>query len=453
MVAIFSALGIEAKIRRAVLADCSEKPARVWRKFFARRGSALPLDNTTNISYNTLGCYFAAAEKTMRQTINVKDIKVGSVFKTPVYTDDGILWMPENAAVSQDDINFLGVLAISEVYSESSEATGAPSNIAAPSAIISGTTKQIQSASGFQDVYQELVNTVAQLELLFKQIAGRNTIKTHSLHKNTMSVLQLVKDYQNQVLGLLMTDITGANQREKKAVYNCMLSVLVAEEMGLPEEKVVEIATASLFHDVGMLFLPASLQNKTDKMSPAEYQIMQAHAFYSYHTAHQEFRYPDTVALAILHNHERWNGSGYPHALEGRAIEVGARIIAVADAFLSMIDKKIYKRQLLGYDAIKTMVSENASNFSPDVLKAFVKAIGVYPVGSNVLLSDGSHARVLKNHKVAPLRPIVHVVIPSQSTPIQTLDLLNDKKLYILKAIGVDYGVINSGAQAAISAK
>lgn len=144
--------------------------------------------------------------------------------------------------------------------------------------------------------------------------------------------------------------------------------------------------------------------------------------------------------LIALHHHERWDGKGYPDQLSENAIDMGARIVSVADAFEAMVSKKSYRESILGYQAIKNMLADNARRFDPAVIMAFTKIMGIYPIGSIIKLNDESVARVLSVNSNAPLRPVVQLLVNKtgkvyKSGEGEVVDLLAERTLFIKKAM------------------
>jgi HD-GYP domain-containing protein (c-di-GMP phosphodiesterase class II) len=202
----------------------------------------------------------------------------------------------------------------------------------------------------------------------------------------------------------------------------------------------LHIITGALLHDVGMLRLPKDIVEKKGGLSASEVQRMQAHPLYSHKIVSKELLYPEDVGLVALQHHERWDGEGYPRRTAGAAIDLGARIVSVADAFEAMVSQKSYRNSMMGYQAMKNLLSDNSRRFDPDVLKALIQTMGIYPIGSIVLLNNGALARVTEVHSEAPLRPKIRVLIDEFGKAFKQeegdlIDLLTEKSLFIAKAI------------------
>jgi HD-GYP domain-containing protein (c-di-GMP phosphodiesterase class II) len=167
---------------------------------------------------------------------------------------------------------------------------------------------------------------------------------------------------------------------------------------------------------------------------------MQAHPLYTYKIITKELLYPEDVGLVALQHHERWDGEGYPRRISGSDIDIGARIVSVADAFEAMVSEKPYRNSMMGYQAMKNLLSDNSRRFDPDILKAFIKTMGIYPIGSIILLNNGVIARVTEVQGDAPLRPKIRILIDEfgkmfKQDEGELIDLLTEKSLFIARAL------------------
>jgi HD-GYP domain-containing protein (c-di-GMP phosphodiesterase class II) len=121
--------------------------------------------------------------------------------------------------------------------------------------------------------------------------------------------------------------------------------------------------------------------------------------------------YPDEIGTVVLQHHERWDGEGYPYRIAGDKIDIGARIVSIADAFEAMVSPKPYRNSILPYQAMKNLLADNSHRFEPSILKIFTLTIGVYPIGSIVKLNNGTTARVTDVRTYAPLRPKLQTLV------------------------------------------
>ncbi|MWV14457.1 DUF3391 domain-containing protein [Pseudomonas sp. L-22-4S-12] len=209
------------------------------------------------------------------------------------------------------------------------------------------------------------------------------------------------------------------------SVAVCALMIALARQLGLAEAQVREAGMAGLLHDIGKMAIPDAILNKPGKLTDAEFGTMRGHP----QAGGQMLRaIPQVSALVLdvcLHHHEKYDGSGYPHRLLGEQISLFARMGAICDVYDAITSDRPYK---LGWDpaeAIRKM-AEWKGHFDDKLFQAFVKAVGIYPVGALVRLESGRLGVVMEQHEKSLLTPRVKVFFSARSrVPIvqEVLDL------------------------------
>ncbi len=126
---------------------------------------------------------------------------------------------------------------------------------------------------------------------------------------------------------------------------------------------------AGRVHDVGKIMVPAEILSKPGRLSKAEFELVKEHAEKGYEIL-KDIQFPWPIAQAVLQHHERLDGSGYPHGVEGDAICQQARILAVADVVESMSSHRPY-RPARGIDAaLAEVMGKSGVTFDADVVQA-----------------------------------------------------------------------------------
>jgi diguanylate cyclase (GGDEF)-like protein/putative nucleotidyltransferase with HDIG domain len=148
-------------------------------------------------------------------------------------------------------------------------------------------------------------------------------------------------------------------------------AVALAEAIGLPSKKVTVVSTAALLHDIGKIGIPDEVLNKVGKLEAETWDLIQSHSKLSATIVGHVVSLVSCLP-AILHHHERWDGSGYPSGLKGEAIPIEARILAIADAFDAMTSPRPY-RQALSYKKVLDELKRCAgTQFDPELVEAFL---------------------------------------------------------------------------------
>ncbi|NIT36570.1 MAG: GAF domain-containing protein [candidate division Zixibacteria bacterium] len=149
-------------------------------------------------------------------------------------------------------------------------------------------------------------------------------------------------------------------------------AVGTAKKLGLPPEDVEVIRYAALLHDYGKIGLPDDILRKPTTLTPAEYEVIKKHVFYTQQILariHFEERLKE-VPVVAAHHHERLDGSGYPEALAGDGISFGGKIIAVADVFDAMTSRRHYRGPMTVPQAVDVITEGAGSQFDAETVRA-----------------------------------------------------------------------------------
>ncbi|MFF9720393.1 HD-GYP domain-containing protein [Streptomyces gardneri] len=151
-------------------------------------------------------------------------------------------------------------------------------------------------------------------------------------------------------------------------------SVLIARELGMAEDRLDVVRFAGILHDVGKLGVPTRVLRKDGPLTPEERSVIELHPEYG-HEMVRGIGFLGEARAAILHHHERMDGSGYPYGLHGEQIPEFARVVAVADAFDAMTSTRSYSRARPVPTAIAELERCAGSHFDPRMVAALVRAL------------------------------------------------------------------------------
>lgn len=145
----------------------------------------------------------------------------------------------------------------------------------------------------------------------------------------------------------------------------------LADVLGLPPAEVEAIGQAGLLHDIGKIGVPEAVLRKPGPLDAEEWALMRRHPEVGAQIV-APFEFFAASGLAIRHHHERWDGSGYPDALAGTAIPVGARIIAVVDVYDALTSARPYRGALGHEAALAVLAAEAGRTLDEDAVAAFL---------------------------------------------------------------------------------
>ncbi|GAC1414927.1 MAG: cyclic di-GMP phosphodiesterase [Burkholderiaceae bacterium] len=199
------------------------------------------------------------------------------------------------------------------------------------------------------------------------------------------------------------------------SVAVCALMIALATEMGFSEEEIFDAGTAGLLHDIGKMSVSTAILNKPAKLSDEEFRAVKQHPQAGYDLLQNADGMSRMAMDVCLHHHEKMDGSGYPKGLSGDQISIHARMGAICDVYDAVTSDRPYKEGWAPADSIKKMASWTASHFDKAVFQAFVKVVGIYPVGTLVRLQSGRLGVVIEHSKSSLLTPRVKLFFSTKS--------------------------------------
>jgi putative nucleotidyltransferase with HDIG domain len=198
------------------------------------------------------------------------------------------------------------------------------------------------------------------------------------------------------------------------SVAVCALMVAFARQIGLPPEEVRLAGLAGLMHDMGKAVMPLEVLNKPGALAPAEFEIMKSHPQRGHALLRAGRDTPDMVLDVCLHHHEKIDGSGYPFGLNQDRLSVHARMGAICDVYDAVTSNRPYKGAWTPNESVRRM-AQWAGHFDAQLLRAFVRTVGIYPTGSLVRLHSERLAVVLDQHAETVLTPRVRAFFSLRS--------------------------------------
>jgi putative nucleotidyltransferase with HDIG domain len=210
------------------------------------------------------------------------------------------------------------------------------------------------------------------------------------------------------------------------SVAVCALMVNLARQLRVGDESLVrELGVAGLLHDIGKVGIPRQVLNKTGRLSDEEFALMREHPGHGHRLLREAGTESEVVLDVCLHHHERIDGRGYPDRLSGDAIGLFARMGAICDVYDAVTSERAYKTAWDAGDSLARMLRWEG-HFDPTILHAFIRSIGVYPVGTLVRLRSDRLALVLELNPDDLTRPVVrvfHSAAGAGRIPVQDVDL------------------------------
>jgi diguanylate cyclase (GGDEF)-like protein/putative nucleotidyltransferase with HDIG domain len=201
---------------------------------------------------------------------------------------------------------------------------------------------------------------------------GIDNSSVEELKSKFHSLSQQMRASYMEYTNALVTAIDAKDPYTKEHSQNVTnYAVAIAKGYGLSDNEVEIIKYASLLHDIGKISISQEILSKTTPLTSEEYLVLKKHPVVGV-TILKDIKFLEKEIPIILHHHEHFDGKGYPQGLIGREIPLGARIIAVADAYDAMTSGRGYKNKLDRAAALAELKAGSGTQFAPDIVETFV---------------------------------------------------------------------------------
>lgn len=244
--------------------------------------------------------------------------------------------------------------------------------------------------------------------------------------------LDLVDDIVSDVTGSILRNSsalisllrikTQDNYTFLHSLNTCALLVTFCHALGIDEETTRQAGIGGLLHDMGKSIIPASIINKPGKLTDSEFDMMKRHPSIGYTMLAKMPNLGEIPIDIALNHHEKIDGSGYP---TGKTeISKLAQMAGIVDIYDALTSDRAYHQGRPAVDALKMLYNPEIFVFDPALISAFIRCIGIYPVGSLVRISTGNLGVIIENCGANTLRPIVKVIFNAKTNAyIEAFDI------------------------------
>ncbi|MGZ5199229.1 MAG: HD-GYP domain-containing protein [Telluria sp.] len=302
-------------------------------------------------------------------------------------------------------------------------ASGNPRSVQAP--VRSSMAEELQRAASIRRQAAGLVREVMQDARLGKAIELERV--TPVVENITASILR----NPGALLGLLR--IKGKDDYTfLHSVSVCTLLVAFCRSRNMSDEMTYQAGLGGLLHDTGKALVPDHILNKPGRLTDEEFEIIKRHPQDGYDLL---LKTPGIGPIPLditLHHHERRDGSGYPDKLGASDISELAQMAAIVDVYDAITADRVYHKGMPAAEALRKIYEWSKFHFNPVLAQEFVRCVGIYPVGTLVMLESGRLAVVVEPHESSLLTPKVNVFYDSRNQSYiraQTIDLAREDKI------------------------
>lgn len=234
-------------------------------------------------------------------------------------------------------------------------------------------------------------NTVTAVAEVMESVKLKQAVGLKRAKRVVQSMVDLILEEDSTLLGL--TNLRSHDEYTYNHSVNvCILALAIGQKLGYTKKRLCELGMAALFHDLGKYSIPLEVLNKPTDFTEEEWMVMRRHPIFSVKEL-VRLKGIDEMAVRVtigaFEHHLNYDLSGYPKLASKRKLSLLGRIICIVDCYDALTSSRVYNRIPFPPDrALRFMLNKTGKAFDPILMKLFVNAIGIYPIGTLVLLNS-----------------------------------------------------------------
>jgi HD-GYP domain-containing protein (c-di-GMP phosphodiesterase class II) len=345
--------------------------------------------------------------------ISLKDLKPKTFFSKPLLLDEGFILLAPETPVDEGLIKRLTQWEFRETRTEGEplqeavhEAEASSEEGAAAPAAIPDNADDKEKIASVLAFYKDFT---VYMESLYTLYVTKTELDYKGLVERMKGLCEMIAENKRFLLRAQSLAPQHSNYLVSHAVRTSVYSIILGSTLKLPPFRLIVLGAAAALHEIGMVRLPPQLYMAGRALSPQEKKSITAHPVLGYNLL-KEKQIPLEVCLAALEHHERVNGSGYPRSLTGEKISLYSKIIMVACSFDAVTAARPYKEAKDGYSGMVDIIKNEGKQYDDLVIRALVYSLSIFPIGTQVMLTNGKKAVVVDVNPDNPRYPIVQVM-------------------------------------------
>lgn len=271
------------------------------------------------------------------------------------------------------------------------------------------------------DDIMEMVKTTRSI---FQETRSKKSIPLIDVRQHITPRIVKITDRASLFELFVCMQATKQNYVYVHSVSVGILSALIGRWIGLKQSELLQLITAAVLHDIGMVQVSDEIISKPGKLSAEEFDYLKQHTLWGYQLIKETIGTSERHALVALQHHERMDGSGYPNKLKEQQIDIFSRIVAVGDIFHAMISERVYRDPAPFYEILIQMEEHTYGALDPFITRLFIDKIMQTLIGYEVYLTNGEKGRIVMTNPHNPIHPLVHV-------GDHFIDLSNERHIHI----------------------
>jgi putative nucleotidyltransferase with HDIG domain len=209
-----------------------------------------------------------------------------------------------------------------------------------------------------------------------------------------------------------------------------IMAIALGRELELLEKELEDLGVAAMLHDVGKINIPIDILNKEGSLNNDEYQLIKTHAVHGRKLLMSKSDVPPVAVDVAYSHHEHLNGKGYPRGITAEKIPYFAKIVSVVDAFDAITSDRVYSDARSTLEGLRILYDCRGQQFDEDIVRTFIRLVGIYPPGHIVELTTGEVGIILSCQRNNKLKPKLIIVrnVEKKSCSERIVDLSTAQK-------------------------
>lgn len=218
--------------------------------------------------------------------------------------------------------------------------------------------------------------------------------------------------------GALLTLLRIKNKDDYTFLHSVSVGTLLiafCHAVGLDDESIHQAGLGGLLHDTGKALVPDAVLNKAGRLTEKEFEIIARHPKDGWEILRKTPGIGPVPLDIARHHHERIDGSGYPDKHPAAQISTLAKMAAIVDVYDAITADRCYHKGMPATDALRKIYEWSKFHFEPELVQAFMRCVGIYPVGTLVKMESGKLGVVIEQNPDSLLSPVVKIFFSSKS--------------------------------------
>lgn len=286
-------------------------------------------------------------------------------------------------------------------------------------------TKTVSVADELERAAQICAKSKRAVMAMFQEARMGAAVNTADAQKLVEDISDSINRSPNALISLARLK-SADDYTYMHSVAVCALMVALSKCLHLDKAQTRSAGIAGLLHDLGKAVIPLEILGKPGKLTDEEFTVIKTHPKEGHQLLLSSSGVDDIALDVVLHHHEKTDGSGYPEGLKDSEITLYAKMGAICDVYDAITSNRPYKAGWDPSESLRKMAEWTHGHFDPKIFQAFVKSLGIYPIGSLVRLSSGRLGIVIEQSEHSLLQPSIKVFYSTYANvriPPEIIDL------------------------------